>query len=37
MNVASFPGSCVGEEEIESGTHCLRMHQVSLVICILIH
>ena len=34
--LASFPGSCVGEEEREPGTHCLRMRQVSLVTCILL-
>ena len=34
---ASFPGSCVGEEEIKPDTHCLRMHQVPLVTCILFH
>ena len=28
---ASFPGSCVGEEEREPGTHCLRMRQVPLI------
>ena len=35
--LASFPGSCVGEEEREPGTHCSRMRQVPLVICILLH
>ena len=34
--VASFPGSCVGEEEREPGTHCSRMRQVPLVTCILL-
>ena len=34
--VASFPSSCVGEEEREPSTHCLRMHQVPLVTCILL-
>ena len=34
--VASFPGSCAGEEEREPGTHCLRMRQVPLVTCILL-
>ena len=35
-NVASFPGSCAGEEEREPGTHCLCMRQVPLVTCILL-
>ena len=35
--IASFPGSCAGEEEREPGTHCSRMHQVPLVTCILLH
>ena len=34
--VASFPGSCAGEEEREPGTHCSRMRQVPLVTCILL-
>ena len=34
--VASFPGSCAGEEEREPGTHCLRVRQVPLVTCILL-
>ena len=34
--VASFPGFRAGEEEREPGTHCSRMCQVSLVICILL-
>ena len=29
--LASFPGSCAGEEEREPGTHCLCMRQVPLV------
>ena len=33
--LASFPGSCVGEEEREPGTHCLHMRQVPLVASIL--
>ena len=33
--LASFPGSCAGEEERERGTHCSRMRQVPLVTCIL--
>ena len=32
--LASLPGSRVGEEEREPDTHCLHMHQVSLVTCI---
>ena len=32
--VASFPESCLGEEERQPGTHCLRMRQVPLVTCI---
>ena len=36
MSVASFPGSCAGEEEREPGTHCSRMRQVPLVTCILL-
>ena len=36
MGLASFPGSRVGEEEKEPGTHCSRMHQVPLVTCILL-
>ena len=35
--IASFPGSYAGEEEREPGTHCLRMRQVPLVTCILLH
>ena len=35
--LASFPGSCVGEEEREPDTHCSRMRQVPLVTCILLH
>ena len=31
MGLASFPGSCVGEEERDLGTHCLRMRKVPLV------
>ena len=27
-HVASFPGSCTGEEEREPGTHCSRMRQI---------
>ena len=34
--LASFPGSCVGEEEREPGTHCSRMRQVPMVTCILL-
>ena len=34
--LASFPGSRAGEEEREPGTHCSRMRQVPLVICILL-
>ena len=34
--VALFPGSCVGEEERQPGTHYSRMHQVPLVTCILL-
>ena len=34
-NLASFPGS--GEEEREPGMHCLRMRQIPLVTCILVH
>ena len=34
--LASFPGSCAGEEEREPGTHCLRMRQIPLVTCILL-
>ena len=34
--IASFPGSCAGEEEREPGTHCSRMRQVPLVTCILL-
>ena len=37
MSLASFPGSCAGEEEREPGTHCSCMCQVSLVTCILLH
>ena len=36
MHLASFPGSCAGEEEKEPGTHCSRMRQVPLVTCILL-
>ena len=35
-HIASFPGSCAGEEEREPGTHCSRMRQVPLVTCILL-
>ena len=35
--LASFPGSCAGEEEKEPGTHCSCMRQVPLVTCILFH
>ena len=35
-DLASFPGSCAGEEEREPGTHCSRMRQVPLVTCILL-
>ena len=35
--LASFPGSCAGEEEREPGTHCSRMRQVPLVTCMLLH
>ena len=35
-SLASFPGSCAGEEEREPGTHCSRMRQVPLVTCILL-
>ena len=35
--LASFLSSRVGEEEREPGTHCLRMCQVPLVTCILLH
>ena len=31
QNCSLAPGSCMGEEERESGTHCLSMHQVPLV------
>ena len=34
--IASFPGSCAGEEEREPGTHCSRMRQVPLVTCTLL-
>ena len=34
--LASFPGSCAGEEEREPGTHCSCMRQVPLVTCILL-
>ena len=34
--LASFPGSCAGEEEREPGTQCSRMRQVPLVTCILL-
>ena len=34
--LALFPGSCVGEEEREPGTHCSHMCQVPLVTCILL-
>ena len=33
--LALFPGSCTVEEE-EAGRHCVRMHQISLVTCILL-
>ena len=36
VRLASFPGSCVGEEGREPGTHCSRMRQIPLVICILL-
>ena len=36
LYLALFPGSCVGEEEREPSTHCLRMCQVPLVTCILL-
>ena len=36
VQIASFPGSCAGEEEREPGTHCSRMRQVPLVTCILL-
>ena len=36
MLLALFPRCCAGEEEREPGTHCLSMHQVSLVTCILL-
>ena len=35
-DIASFPGSCAGEEEREPGTHCSRMRQVPLVTCVLL-
>ena len=35
-HLASFPGSCAGEEEREPGTHCSRMRQVPLVTCLLL-
>ena len=34
--IASFQGSCAGEEERQPGTHCLSMCQVPLAICILL-
>ena len=34
--LALFPGSRVGEEEREPGTHCSHMRQVPLVTCILL-
>ena len=34
--IASFLGSCAGEEEREPGIHCLCMRQVPLVTCILL-
>ena len=34
--LASFPGSCTGEEERESGTHCSHMRRVPLITCILL-
>ena len=34
--LASIPGYCMGEEEREPGTHHSRMHQVSLVTCLLL-
>ena len=36
MVLASFPGSCAGEEEREPGIHCSRMRQVPLVTCTLL-
>ena len=36
LQVASFPGSCAGEEEREPGTHCSHMCQVPMVTCILL-
>ena len=36
LNLASFPGSRVEEEEREPGTHCSHMHQVILITCILL-
>ena len=35
--LASFPGSCTGEEEKEPDTLCVRMRQVPIVTCILLH
>ena len=34
--LASFPGSHVGEEEREPGTHCLQKPKVPLVTCIIL-
>ena len=36
VTLASFPGSCAGEEEREPGTHCSHMRQIPLVTCILL-
>ena len=35
--LASFPGSCAGEEVKEPDTLCVRMRQVPTVTCILLH
>ena len=37
IHVASFPGSCVREDEREPGTHCSQVCQAPLVTCILLH
>ena len=37
LQLASFPGSHVREEEREPGTHCSCMWKVPLVTCILLH
>ena len=34
--LASFPGSCTGQEEREPGTHCSRMRWVPLITCIIL-